>query len=314
MSGLSSLLAYEEEEEDEEGDEKLQPLQPLHAAAHIEQQAAPHPAALGIPPPPPEAGAQPAVDESAESEPEANAVAQSEPTQKQASTAAPQPATRDRSSAPLITPALSRLIARLPPIPAATLPATPPDAARAYFSSLPPHLHGLLHKRRATQSASLVAQLTALPAFHNPAILQRILAAQRIDQHDVLWTRDEAEGEAEEDSVGGMRRQDEREQKERAQEDRTADERVGQRQRQKQVEAGEKASTSLENGSLSSWRERELRKRNGTAMHSQPAHPAESASDGVSATNADGFSSSANVKLQEAMRRAAEISKRLRQT
>ena len=122
-----------------------------------------------------------------------------------------------RLSPPLVTPQLHRLIAQLPPVPTHTLPADPHNVD-AYFSGLPDHVHTLLHKRRSTQSPSLIEQLTALPAFHNPAILQRILNTQHINQHETVWT-EEREGYWEEDSVEVMKQQAEREQKERERRD-----------------------------------------------------------------------------------------------
>ena len=320
MSGLSTLLAYEDEDEDDDG---KQPLQSLDAAAHDEQQLRPSAASSESPPTSPTSSSQKEAKSTgqalAEREQQQTAAPHTPP-QVQRTDAASVAAMQSRVSTVLITPQLSRLIAQLPPIPAAVLPRR--DVVHAYFSSLPPHFHSLLHKRHATQSSSLIAQLTALPAFHNPAILQRILDTQRINQHDTLWPRDTEEGEAEEDSVEGMRRQAEREQKQREQteveeqrerEAKAADEQERGRQQQPQSETGRTNSTSTVQDTLS-WRDRELRKRGVTAMHSvkPPLEPAPSNYSAVPLV--DAAAASADSKRQEAMRRAAEISKRLRQT
>ena len=329
MSGLATLLAYEDEEDDEDRQ------RPHHAAEPTSgQQSPPLPPEPSQPPQSPRTPSHSltsasaarvkssldpstAVETAAESE-EQKEVTASQPLQTTPPAVASDSAEHPRSSSPLITPQLHRLIARLPPIPTASLPSDP-RTVHSYYAALPSHIDSLLHKRRTTRSSSLIEQLTALPAFHNPAILQRILDTRHINQHDTLWTAgsDTDEQMASEDSVDGMNKQPECEQREREkreEEQRNKKEAAAeQERRQWHDRRHDEGSGKLDEASVVSWRERELRKRHEAAMHT--AAPASTVAPVSSAVVTSGAAAAVtDAKRLEAMRRAEEINKRLRKS
>ena len=332
MSGLSTLLAYEEEEEEQEedSDERHQPHQTAQATSDTEQSA--HSSQPPLPPPslPPAASfvthEQLPLALSATAADVSESESRTESTHRQHDEQLrPTVATERNSSPPLITPPLHRLIAQLPPIPTHTLPANP-LTLHSYYTNLTPHLHSLLHKRATTRTSSLIDQLISLPAFYNPAILQRILDTQRVDQHDSLWVEEggrEGEEWREEDGVQGMRRQAEREQKEterREEEERKENEAAAEQerrqrqQRDKQAEADSGQLNPTLDASLVSWRERELRKRREAAMNTATPSANITPSSSAALVSSATVAAMTDAKRQEAMRRAAEINKRLRQS
>ena len=320
MSGLSTLLAYDEEDEDE----KQQPQQHTHVAEKNEQRAhSSSPEALPSSTQPPALSVTQAyspltLTETAEGgSEEQKETTSTRPPHAQPTAAAPHNTTHSHSAAPLITPQLHRLITQLPPIPAAILPADP-HHVHAYFASLPHHIINLLHKRRTSHSSSLIDQLTALPAFHNPAILPRILNTQRINQHEWLWTEEAGrdEQQVDEDSVDGMKRQAEREQQQREREEedeRRQQEAAVEQKVQTRIGPDTVESATTREVSVVDWRERELRKRREAAMNTAVSLPKATLSTTAN-VQSNTAAASTDAKRQEAMRRAEEINKRLRKT
>ena len=337
MSGLSTLLAYEEDEDDEQKQQPPQTTQPAidkQPTSSAEQSDAlssstvpsspPHTPAVADRPAASDSPSM-AVDAGTEWKGEEGMKAQQQP---QTHPAMPDPhdTYRPRSSSSLISPPLHRLLARLPPIPAPSLPSDT-QSVHAYLAGLPRHVQQLLDKRTA-QSPSLISQLTALPAFHNPAILQRVLNTQHINQHDTLWTeaRNETD-ETDEDSVDGMRRQAEREQRDKENEEREKKEEDERRQQREAAHAqrdeggGERRDrlrqpsrdqpTATMEASAADWRERELRKRREAAMTAAMPPPQVAPRTDTSVLT-PAAAALTDAKRQEAMRRAEEINKRLR--